>query len=186
MSTPVLATKLFVPARRSQLVARARLTEQLDAVFDSDRRLTLISAPAGFGKTTLVSDWIDHTTRGRPETRVAWLSLDAGDNDPARLLTHLVAALQRFDERLGADALTLLGAAQPVPVETTLTGLINDLAAAAVQTVLVLDDYHAIEAPAVHERSGSWSRTCRRGTSADLQPVGSAAPAGPPAHAADS
>ena len=142
MSTPVLATKLFVPARRPQLVARARLTEQLDSAFDSDQRLTLISAPAGFGKTTLVSDWIDRTTRRRPDTRVAWLSLDDGDNDPNRFLTHLVAALQRFDEDLGADALTLLDAAQPVPIETTLTVLVNDLAAAAVQTVLVLDDYH--------------------------------------------
>ena len=151
MPAPVLATKLFVPARRPQLVARSRLTEQLNGAFDSGQRLTLISAPAGFGKTTLVGDWIEHTTRRRPDTRAAWLSLDAGDNDPTRFLTHLVATLQRFDEALGADALTLLDAAQPVPVETTLTALINDLAAAEVQTVLVLDDYHAIEAPAVHD-----------------------------------
>ena len=151
MPTPVLATKLFVPARRAHLVARVRLTEQLNAVFDSEHRLTLISAPAGFGKTTLLSDWIEHTTGRRPDTRVAWLSLDEGDNDPTRFLAHLVAALQRFDEGLGAGALTLLDAAQPVPVETTLTVLINDLAAAPVETVLVLDDYHVIEAPAVHD-----------------------------------
>ncbi|MCY0905367.1 LuxR C-terminal-related transcriptional regulator [Arthrobacter sp. H14-L1] len=151
MRTPVLATKLFVPRRRTRLVARLRLTEQLDAALDSGHRLTLISAPAGFGKTTLVIDWIEHVTRGRSETRVAWLSLDDGDDDPARFLTHLIAAFQRFDEGLGADALTLLGATQPIPVETTLTALINDLTAAAGQTVLVLDDYHAIEAPAVHD-----------------------------------
>jgi LuxR family transcriptional regulator, maltose regulon positive regulatory protein len=151
MPTPVLATKLFVPARRPRLVARTRLTGQLDAALDSGHRLTLISAPAGFGKTTLVSDWIDHTTRRRPDTRVAWLSLDEGDNDPTRLLTHLVAALQRLDEGLGAEALALLGAAHPVPVDTTLTALINDLTTTAGHTVLVLDDYHAIEAPAVHD-----------------------------------
>jgi LuxR family maltose regulon positive regulatory protein len=151
MPTSVLATKLFVPARRPNLVARIRLTQQLNAGLDSGHRLTLISAPAGFGKTTLVSDWIDHTNRRQPDTRIAWLSLDDGDNDPTRLLTHMVAALQRSDEGLGADALTLLGAAQSVPVETTLTALINDLAGTAGQTILVLDDYHAIVAPAVHD-----------------------------------
>ena len=123
MPTSVLATKLFVPARRPNLVARSRLTEQLNAGFDSGHRLTLISAPAGFGKTTLVSDWIDQNTRRRPDTRIAWLSLDDGDNDPTRLLTHLVAALQRCDEGLGADAPTLMGAARPVPVDPPLTDL---------------------------------------------------------------
>src|SRR5215207_239351 len=151
MTSPVLATKIFVPARRRGLVERRRLIERLNAAFDAAQRLALISAPAGFGKTTLVGDWIDEITRRRPDTRVAWLSLDDGDNDPVRLLTHLIAALQRFDEGLGADALALLGAARPVPVETTLTALINELAAADVRTVLVLDDYHALEASAVHE-----------------------------------
>ena len=93
VSTPVLATKLFAPARRPQLVARPRLAEQLDATLDAGHRLTLVSAPAGFGKTTLLSDWLAHLERTPTDTRVAWLSLDAGDNDLARLLTHLVAAL---------------------------------------------------------------------------------------------
>jgi LuxR family maltose regulon positive regulatory protein len=128
MATPVLATKLFVPARRARLVAR----ERLDSAFDPRRRLTLVSAPAGFGKTTLVAEWIAGTDR-----RVAWLSLDDGDNDPNRFLAHLVAACR----------LTLVDA----DVETTLTLLVNELAAAAVETVLVLDDYHVVEAAAVHD-----------------------------------
>ncbi|HEX6025127.1 MAG TPA: AAA family ATPase, partial [Solirubrobacter sp.] len=140
MPTPVLATKLFVPARRSQTVARARLLERLDGAFDPERRLTLISAPAGFGKTTLVGEWIDQLARRRPETRVAWLSLDDGDNDLARFEAHLVAALGVTEPN-----------EQPVPIETTLTALVNALAAAAVPTVLVLDDYHVIEAAAVHD-----------------------------------
>jgi LuxR family maltose regulon positive regulatory protein len=135
MSTPVLATKLFVPARRSRVVARERLIERLDSAFDRGRRLTLVSAPAGFGKTTLVSEWVEQIA-----PRAAWLSLDDGDNDPARFLAHLVTAL-------GAEALT----AQPMPVQTTLTVLVNQLTAAAQPTVLVLDDYHVIETPAVHD-----------------------------------
>ncbi len=126
MPASVLATKLFVPARRPQLVPRARLVERLD----EPARLKLISAPAGFGKTTLVSDWVERTTR-----RVAWLSLDAGDNDPNRFLAHVVAAL------LGPDT----------PGETTPAMLVNELAGAAEEIVLVLDDYHVIEAPAVHD-----------------------------------
>lgn len=84
MPTTVLATKLFAPARRPCLVARPRLIDRLDAALDPGRRLTLISAPAGFGKTTLVTDWIEHSTRRHPATRVAWLSLDDGDNDLPR------------------------------------------------------------------------------------------------------
>ena len=92
VSTPVLATKLFAPARRPQLVARPRLAEQLHTTLDASHRLTLVSAPAGFGKTTLLSDWLTQLDQRQAHTLVAWLSLDDGDNDLTRALTHLVGA----------------------------------------------------------------------------------------------
>jgi LuxR family transcriptional regulator, maltose regulon positive regulatory protein len=153
MPTPVLATKLLVPARRPQLVARPRLTQRLDAAVVPGHKLTLISAPAGFGKTTLVSDWIGQCRHRQPSTPIAWLSLDDRDNDPSRFLTYLVAALHGIDEHVGAEALQVLNDAPTVPVETILTALINDLTRASERTrlVLVLDDYHLIEARPVHE-----------------------------------
>ena len=128
MPTTVLATKLFAPARRPLLVARPRLIERLDAALEPGRKLSLISAPAGFGKTTLVSDWIEQSVHRQPATRVAWLSLDDGDNDLPRLLTHLVAALQGIDADIGSDALDLLDVAPALRVEAALTALINDVA----------------------------------------------------------
>ncbi len=94
MSTPILATKLYIPPPRAKIVLRPRLIERLNEGLSSGRKLTLISASAGFGKTTLVSEWI--ASCGRP---VAWLSLDEGDNDPTRFLTYLVAALQTIAQR---------------------------------------------------------------------------------------
>ncbi len=105
MSTPVLATKLFAPTRRPQLVARPRLIEQLDATLESGHRLTLLSAPAGFGKTTVLGDWLAHLDQLEAHPRVGWLSLDDGDNDLVRLLTHLAAALQRRRPRVDAAVL---------------------------------------------------------------------------------
>jgi LuxR family maltose regulon positive regulatory protein len=151
--SPVLATKLFAPARRAQIVARPRLAERLDTTMEPGHRLTLVSAPAGFGKTTLLSDWLTHLRQIRPDVRSAWLSLDDGDNDLARLLTSLVAALR------GAG-LDVDGAAVESPptasVSAVLTALVNDITGAGEQTpdrrwILVLDDYHVIEAPEVHE-----------------------------------
>ena len=153
VSTPVLATKLFAPARRPQLVARPRLAEQLDTTLDAGHRLTLVSAPAGFGKTTLLSDWLTHLDQRQPHTRVGWLSLDDGDNDLTRLLTHLVAAL----DGVGLDVDTaVLESLHTASTSAALTALVNDVARAGEhapeqQWILVLDDYHAIEAPDVHE-----------------------------------
>jgi LuxR family maltose regulon positive regulatory protein len=151
--TPVLATKLFAPARRPQLVARPRLAEQLDATLEAGHRLTLVSAPAGFGKTTLLSDWLTHFDKSQTNIRVAWLSLDDGDNDLARLLTHLVAALRSVDLDVGSAALESLHSASAF---AALTALVNDVTSAGERTpdkrwILVLDDYHAIEATDVHD-----------------------------------
>ncbi|CAG0976076.1 partial HTH-type transcriptional regulator MalT, partial [Anaerolineae bacterium] len=99
MSTPILATKLYIPPPRPKIVLRSHLIERLDEGLR--RRLTLISAPAGFGKTTLVSEWVAGCARLEPKIRVAWLSLDEGDNDPTRFLTGLIAALQTIATNIG-------------------------------------------------------------------------------------
>jgi LuxR family transcriptional regulator, maltose regulon positive regulatory protein len=138
MLAPILATKLHTPAPRPRLVLRPRLLERLDA--GMHRGLTLVSAPAGFGKTTLVSAWV--ASCGRP---AAWLSLDEGDSDATRFLTYLVAALQTIRPGVGAAALSALQAPQPPPPEAILTTLLNDAAAIAERFVLVLDDYHLVD-----------------------------------------
>ena len=135
MSIAMLATKLYIPPLRANVVLRAHLIERLN---DSlDRKLTLISAPAGFGKTTLVSAWA--TTCQRP---VAWLSLDVADNEPTRFLTYLAAALQSVIANCGAAVLLALQSPQPPPIEAILTALLNDIAAIPENVVLILDDYH--------------------------------------------
>lgn len=142
MSTPILATKLYIPPPRPQLVDRPRLIERLN--INLNRRLTLISAPAGFGKTTLISEWVTHG--GRP---TAWLSLDEGDNDPTRFVAYLVAALQTIAAGLGTGVLGALQAPQPPALEAILTNLLNEISAIPHPFLLVLDDYHIIESPAV-------------------------------------
>src|SRR5437588_5260628 len=108
MTTPILTTKLFVPPRRPNVVLRPRLTERLNEGLH--RKLTLIAAPAGFGKTTLVGDWLAGCHRP-----VAWLSLDEGDNDPNRFLTYLVAAVQTIAPNIGDGVLGALQSPQPPP-----------------------------------------------------------------------
>src|SRR3712207_3234575 len=147
MAAPVLVTKLYAPPPRPGAVPRPRLTGRLDAGLH--RRLTLVSAPAGSGKTTLVGEWVAGCGR-----RVAWLSLDDGDNDPARFLTYLVAALQTIAPQLGAGLVGALQSPQPPPTEALLTALLNELAALPDDVVLVLDDYHAIDARPVDEALG--------------------------------
>src|SRR5215467_15014207 len=100
MSAPILTTKLYVPPPRPKVVFRSRLIERLNEGLR--RKLTLISAPAGFGKTTLVSEWVASCERP-----VAWLSLDEGDNDPARFLIYFIAALQSIESNIGAGVLSL-------------------------------------------------------------------------------
>src|SRR5512141_1092150 len=118
MTTPVLATKLYIPPPRPKIVLRSRLIERLNEGLHS--KLTLISAPAGFGKTTLVSEWIAGCERP-----VAWLSLDEGDNDTASFLGYLVAAVQTVAPKIGERLLAALQSPQPPPAESILTGLLN-------------------------------------------------------------
>jgi LuxR family maltose regulon positive regulatory protein len=144
MSTPVLATKLYIPPPGPKIVHRPRLIERLNEGLCC--KLTLISAPAGFGKTTLVSEWV--ASYGRP---VAWLSLDEGDNNPARFLTYLIAALQTVAGEIGLGVSGVLQSPQPPPTELILTTLLNDIAAVPDNFFLILDDYHVIDAASVHK-----------------------------------
>jgi LuxR family maltose regulon positive regulatory protein len=153
MNSPLLQTKLYAPPLRPELVSRPRLIERLNAGLD--RKLTLISAPAGFGKTTLLSEWVSGW-----EQPVAWVSLDEGDNDPSRFLAYLIAALQTIEANIGKETLGALQSPQPPPAESVLTVLINEMAAVfqgdpcgrpySRPNVLVLDDYQVIEAQPVH------------------------------------
>lgn len=118
--TPILATKLYLPPLRPNVVSRPRLIERLNEGLH--HKLTLISAPSGFGKTTLVSEWI-----AGYERPVAWLSLDEGDNDPTLFLTYLVAALQTIAPNIGEGVLGVLRSPLPPPNETILTTLLNDI-----------------------------------------------------------
>src|SRR6266508_3552167 len=131
MYTPILAAKLYIPPPRPKIVWRPHLTERLNEGVHS--KLTLISAPAGFGKTTLVSEWV--ATCGRP---VAWRSLDEGDNDPARFMIYLIAALQTIALNIGAGVLKILGAPQPPPTESILPALLNEITPGSNNCILVL------------------------------------------------
>lgn len=162
MCSDLLRTKLYIPPIRPTLVVRPRLVEQINKGLQAGCRLTLVSAPAGFGKTTLIADWLarypnDAENRADDPPGGAWLSLDEGDNDPSRFLIHLVAALQQIDIEIGDTAAVMLRAQQPSPIEPVLTSLLNDLVdmdrrgQRRFPAVLVLDDYHLIDAPAIHD-----------------------------------
>jgi len=156
MSSPILITKLYIPPTRPELVSRPRLIKRLNAGLD--RKLTLVSAPAGFGKTTLVSEWVDsvrsgNLTEGKIKAKITWLSLDEGDNDLTRFLTYFTAALKQvegIDAALGASALRMLQSSQSPPVEGVLTYLINEIAASPDRIIFILDDYHLIETQTIH------------------------------------
>ena len=141
---PILATKLYVPPPRPGVVPRPRLTGRLNEGLH--RRLTLISAPAGFGKTTLISEWLAGC--GRP---AAWLSLDEGDNDATRFLAYLVASLRAIAADIGEGTLGALQSPQPPPIESILAALLNEIDTVADDLVLVLDDYHVIDARPVDD-----------------------------------
>ncbi|MCB0183468.1 MAG: hypothetical protein KDE31_04350, partial [Caldilineaceae bacterium] len=108
--------------------------------------MTLISAPAGFGKTTLISAWLADN-----EYAAAWLSLDQGDSDPTQFLAYLIAALQTIAPEIGAEAVDLLDSPQPPPIAAMLTGLLNELTTLSNRLILVLDDYHVLDSPAIND-----------------------------------
>src|SRR5215208_4874313 len=144
MSTPILTTKLYVPPPRPHAVLRPRLTGRLNEGLP--RKLTLISAPAGFGKTTLLGEWVAGCER-----LAAWLSLDEADSDPTRFLAYLVAALQTIAPNIAEGVLGALQSSQPPPTESILTVLLNEVTTVENEIVLVLDDYHLIDATAIDD-----------------------------------
>ncbi len=162
MSTPILATKLYIPPTRPELVSRPRLIERLNEDLSQNqgfgRKLILISAPAGFGKTTLVSEWI-----GQCKMPAVWLSLDENDNDLVRFFSYVIAALQQIDTSIGQAVQAMLQSPQPPPIEFLMTALINEISAAEIlateisatpadaRRVFVLDDYHLIDTQPIHE-----------------------------------
>ncbi len=152
----LLETKFHMPAGRPDSVARPRLLDRLRAGLGEGRRLTLICAPAGYGKSTLAAEWLKQTAAADSDARVAWLSLDASDNAPARFWGYWLAALQRVSGApdlgaLGRRAQSLLSLPKLPAWSAMLDELINDLAALKGRIVLALDDYHTIAHPEIHE-----------------------------------
>jgi LuxR family maltose regulon positive regulatory protein len=143
----LLKTKLYVPRTHPNLVPRPRLGKLLTE--GMSRKLTLVYAPAGFGKTTLLSEW--RMVHLGSEYPLAWVSLEEADNDPMRFLSYLVVALQTIEADIGEVALLSLRSPRPSPVISVLTGLINEIASISRDFVLVLDDYHVIESQAIHD-----------------------------------
>jgi len=142
----LLSTKFTSPRVSSSLVSREALLDRLDEGLDY--KLTLLSAPAGFGKSTLVSAWI---AQRRDRLDVAWVALDTGDNDPVRFWRYVLTACQALQPDLGKSALTLLLTSRPPHFETVLTTFINDCSQLTKRGVLILEDYHAITSPQIHE-----------------------------------
>ncbi len=140
MADNILLTKLHVPPLRSVFVHRPRLIGRLTA--EPNALLTLICAPAGYGKTTLVAEWLQSL-----QSNFAWLSLDESDNDPRRFLGYLLAALRQIDAAIGRAVEPLLQSPQPPPGDVILTALVNEIAAVPQPFILVLDDYHLIHTP---------------------------------------
>lgn len=143
---PLLETKFYLPPWSADRVSRPRLID----LIHPQRKLTLVSAPAGFGKTTLLAEWVAAV----PTRPVAWVSLDQSDNDPAVFWSYLITALQHIQPGLGERSLTLLQSPQPPPIESVLMTLLNELTAVEGEFVLILDDYHVITTPAIHEGIG--------------------------------
>ena len=137
LSNPLILTKFYLPQLRREIVPRPRLVDKLD--FGLRGKITIVSAPAGYGKTTIVSSWIQQVN-----TPVAWLSLDEQDNHLPRFLHYLIAAIQQIDRSIGVDILDALGSSQTPQVEILLTLLINEIAASDQRFILILDDCHEI------------------------------------------
>lgn len=162
MLANLLSTKLHAPTLRTPVVSRTNLVEQINQGMLSGNKLTLLSAPAGFGKTTLVLEWLSQALGDQPSSPergrlVSWLSLDKGDNDPARFLTYLAAAIEKIQPGTSEVAIAMLRSPQPIAIEPLLTFLLNELSVVRLSdsriypSVLVLDDYHQIASQRVHD-----------------------------------
>jgi LuxR family transcriptional regulator, maltose regulon positive regulatory protein len=147
MAYQVLSTKLYIPPLQSSLVRRARLVQHLESGYRACKHVTLISAPAGFGKTTIVREWINSADRGKP---FGWLSLDDGDNDPVRFLIYLVSAIQKVRGEIGRSAMASLQSSQVPALTDLVETLINEISAETEPFLIVLDDYHLIKKIEVH------------------------------------
>lgn len=161
MSEPLIATKLNIPQPRPNFISRSRLLKQLEddllGASGFTRKITLVSAPAGYGKTTLVADW-GTKLRNMPDSKFVnqiptfcWLSLEEGDNDQVRFLVYFIAALKQVSERLGETTIAMLQSQQPPPPDVLLASLINDIVGTPSPLVLILDDYHLIHTPTIHQ-----------------------------------
>lgn len=143
MSSPLLVTKFYIPSARSSWVKRDRLIRLLNQSIE--RKLTLVSAPAGFGKTTLLSDWAHQVA-----IPVSWLSLDERDNDPVQFWTYVIGSLQQIHHKVGEATLAMLRSTEAIPFETFLIPFINKIANTKENIALILDDYHVITAESIH------------------------------------
>jgi LuxR family transcriptional regulator, maltose regulon positive regulatory protein len=142
----LLATKTLIPPPRPRLVSRPRLIERLQEGLEYD--LVLVSAPAGFGKTTLLSEW---ARQDRPGVQTCWVSLDEGDSDPVRFWEYVILTLQRFQPGLGTGILAAVRSPQPPPARSVLVALMNDLVGLSEDVVLALDDFQFVSSPDVHD-----------------------------------
>jgi LuxR family transcriptional regulator, maltose regulon positive regulatory protein len=144
MGNALLVTKLHVPSTRSPMVQRNRLLEKLNQGLNS--KLILVSAAAGFGKTTLLSEWVQQV-----KWPLSWLSLDERDNDPTRFWLYFIAALQQSSPHLGEATLGMLQSPDPLSFEAFLTPLLNEFSQLQTHLILVLDDYHLITTNVIHD-----------------------------------
>ncbi|MCB0201332.1 MAG: hypothetical protein KDI03_14795, partial [Anaerolineae bacterium] len=153
MHTSLLATKFHIPHQRVDLVARPRLLEQLDSGLRDGHKLTVVCAPAGYGKTTVVTEWLAtrHPNSTDPRARNIWLSLEEADDDVLRFMRYFLTAFRRADQSLGASALPMLEMPGMPPLTSMLDELLNDLATWDAPLLLVLDDYHVISDPQIHQ-----------------------------------
>jgi LuxR family maltose regulon positive regulatory protein len=149
MTIPIISTKLHVPQPPASLVSRPRLIARLEA--GAQGKLILVSAPAGFGKTSLIAEWANQC---REECLVSWVNLDESDNELIRFLGYLIAALQTHQKEIGEAALSGLQSIPPVPIEAALASLINEIDSLQERIILVLDDYHLINSTPIHEAVG--------------------------------
>ena len=147
MAYQILSTKLYIPPIQPSLVRRPGLIQHLENGYQAGKHVTLVSAPAGFGKTTIIREWITATEPGKP---YGWVSLDDGDNDPIRFLIYLVTALQKVDGEIGRSVLALLQSPQIPALTDLVEGLINEISIASKPFLIVLDDYHLIKTTEVH------------------------------------